>query len=178
MNSAFIHLDDRYDHRAKMAQSSRAETVSTTEEGNMKKYQDNDGQGRGFLHRCVVPMLLLLTALVAGCNGSADTTNGTGSTSTVSIKLNSPADITDVSADNYNNNVSGVITGATLKRWKDDWLNQRPAGITGKLVILQVTAGEAVGATGAYTAQYLYFQSNNQSNNFNVFTYLAASAEW
>ena len=142
----------------------------------MKKYQDNDGQGRGFLHRCVMPMLVLLTALVAGCNGGVDTTNGTGSTSTVSIKLNSPADITDVSADNYNNNVSGVITGATLKRWKDDWLNQRPAGITGKLVILQVTAGEAVasGVPATYTAQYTYFQSNN----LNVFTYLAASAEW
>lgn len=133
----------------------------------MKKYQDNDGQGRGFLHRCVMPMLLLLTALVAGCGGSADTTNGTGSTSAVSIKHNSPADITNVSDADYNNNVSGLITGATLKRWKDDWLNQRPAGITGKLVILEVTTGE----TG-----YAYIAP--PAGSLNVFSYLAASAEW
>ena len=133
----------------------------------MKKYQDNDGQGRGFLHRCVMPMLLLLTALAAGCGGSADTTNGTGSTSAVSIKHNSPADITNVSDADYNNNVSGLITGATLKRWKDDWLNQRPAGITGKLVILEVTTGE----TG-----YAYIAP--PAGSLNVVSYLAASAEW
>jgi len=131
----------------------------------MKKYQDNVWQGSGFFHRMVMPILLLLTALLAGCNGGVDTTNGTGSTTSVSIKLNSPADITDVSDANYDNNIHGLITGKTLKRWKDDWINQRPAGITGKLVILQVTPGE----TG-----YEYFQSNN----LNVFTYLAASSEW
>jgi len=47
MNSAFIHLDDRYDHRAKMAQSSRAETVSTTEEGNMKNIKIMMGKEEG-----------------------------------------------------------------------------------------------------------------------------------
>ncbi|MHB8166280.1 MAG: hypothetical protein ACYDDT_05850, partial [Sulfuricella sp.] len=133
----------------------------------MKKYQDNDRQGSRFLRRCAMPMLLLLGALVAGCGGGGDTTNGTGKINAVPIKLNSPADLTSVSASDYNANVNGLITGATLKRWKDDWLNQRPAGITGKLVILQVTPGE----TG-----YEYFQStNSQANNLtNVFTYLAA----
>ncbi len=148
----------------------------------MKKYQDNDGQGRGFLHRCVMPMLLLLTALVAGCGGSADTTNGTGSTSAVSIKLNSPADITNVSDADYNNNVSGLITGATLKRWKDDWINQRPAGITGKLVILEVTTGEVVssGTPAVITGQYSYIvpASTNVTAAQNVVSYLAASSEW
>src|SRR5665647_794581 len=190
MNSAFSHFDDRYDHRAILAQSSRAETMSTTEGGNMKKYQDNVWQGSGFFHRLVMPMLLLLTALAAGCGGSADTTNGTGSTSAVSIKLNTPADITDVSADIYDNNVSGLITGVTLKRWKDNWLASRPAGITGKLVILQVTAGEQVpivptpttGPTTTCTAAYCYFQSTNAAtpNNAptNVLVFLAAGPEW
>ncbi|MEK7737329.1 MAG: sulfurtransferase, partial [Pseudomonadota bacterium] len=109
-------------------------------------------------------MLLLLAAVVAGCGGGGeDKTNG--SLTAVPIRLNTPADITNESASDYNANVNGLITGATLKRWKDDWLNQRPAGIKGKLVILQVTAGE----TG-----YAYFQSNK----VNVFTYLAAGAEW
>lgn len=142
----------------------------------MENYQDNDRQGKLFSRRCAAPMLLMLVALVAGCgSGSEDRNNGSIITA-VAIRSNSPADITNVSADDYNNNVNGLITGKTLKRWKDDWLNQRPAGITGKLVILQVTAGETVstGTPPAITGQYSYFQSNN----LNVFTYLAASAEW
>jgi 3-mercaptopyruvate sulfurtransferase SseA len=138
-----------------------------TEEGSMKKYQDNDWQGSGFLYRCLMPMLLLLTALVAGCGGSTDTTNGTGSTTAVSIKLNTPANITDVSADNYDSNIHGLITGATLKRWKDDWINQRPAGITGKLVILQVTTGEP---------GYEYIAP--PAGSLNVVSYYAAGSEW
>lgn len=131
----------------------------------MNKFLDDGRLNSGFLHYCKMSMVLLLTALLASCGGGVDTTNGTGNASAVSLKLNTPADITDVSADDYNSNVSGLITGATLKRWKDDWLNQRPAGITGKLVILQVTVGEA---------GYEYFKPSG----FNVVTYLAASAEW
>jgi 3-mercaptopyruvate sulfurtransferase SseA len=119
--------------------------------------------------------MLLLVALLAGCSGGGeDKTNG--NITALPLKLNAPADITDESASDYNSNVRGLITGKTLKRWKDDWLNQRPAGISGKLVILQVTAGETVstGTPPAITGQYSYFQSNN----LNVFTYLAASAEW
>jgi thiosulfate/3-mercaptopyruvate sulfurtransferase len=112
---------------------------------------------------------LSVVALIAGCGGGSDTTNGTGRVNAVSIALNSAADMTSVSADDYNANVSGLITGATLKRWKDDWLNQRPPGITGKLVILEVTAGE----TG-----YAYFKSVGTTTANNVFVYLAASAEW
>lgn len=132
----------------------------------MSKYQCNDLQGGWFLRRCVTPMLLV--ALVAGCGGGEDKTNG--STLAVPISLNSPANITDVSADDYNNNVSGLITGATLKRWKDDWLSQRPAGITGKLVILQVTAGEA-----GY--QNIVPVTTSVAST-NVFSYQALSAEW
>jgi len=116
-------------------------------------------------------MLLLTTALVVGCSGGVDTTNGTGSINAATIKVNSPADITNVSDADYNNNVSGLITGATLKRWKDDWLNQRPAGITGKLVILEVTAGEA-----GY--QYIVPDTTSATKAQNVFSYLAASSEW
>ncbi len=139
----------------------------------MKKDQNNDRQGTRFLRGCAAPVLLL-AALVAGCgSGVGDQNNGSTIVAVSSIKVNTPADLTNVSASDYNNNVNGLITGATLKLWKDDWLNQRPPGIKGKLVILQVTAGE----TG-----YAYFQSTNTSTPntapTNVVVFLAASAEW
>lgn len=104
--------------------------------------------------------LWLGTLLLAGCSSGEDSSNGgTG------IVVNTPAAIAQESAEDYENNVNGLITGATLKRWKDDWLNQRPAGITGKLVILQVAAGPA-------GSEYI------MPNGTNVFTYLSPSSEW
>jgi Rhodanese-related sulfurtransferase len=97
---------------------------------------------------------------LAGCVGSEDTSSPASQ-----ITINSPAAIAQRSAANYNNNVNGLITGATLKRWKDDWLNQRPAGISGKLVILQVSAGPA-------GAEYV------MPNGTNVLTYLSPGSEW
>lgn len=81
------------------------------------------------------------------------------------VTISKPADLAQTSADNYDNNVNGMISGATLKLWKDDWLANRPAGITGKLVVLQLTEGPA-------GAEYI------KPNNFNVFTYLAPTSEW
>lgn len=75
------------------------------------------------------------------------------------LVVNSAAAIAQESADSYDDNVNGVVSGATLKRWIDDWPANRPAGITGKLVILQVTAGPA-------GFEYL------KSNGSNVFAYL------
>lgn len=90
-----------------------------------------------------------------GCGG------GGADTSAVATKMvvNSPAAIAQESADSYDDNVNGVISGATLKRWIDDWPANRPAGVTGKLVILQVTAGPA---------GFEYLKSDGK----NVFTYL------
>ncbi|HEY9150070.1 MAG TPA: sulfurtransferase [Gammaproteobacteria bacterium] len=115
----------------------------------------------------MVGSLLLAGVLLAGCGGE-DTTTGyvdVPGGDAVPIVVNTPAQIAQVSADDYNDNVNGMITGATLKRWKDDWLNERPAGITGKLVILQVSEGPA-------GAEYL------SSSGLNVFTYLSPSSEW
>lgn len=117
----------------------------------------------------MVGVFLLAAAGLAGCGGGGeDSTVGyvtPPSGDPTPIVINSPAQIAQVSADDYNQNVHGLITGATLKRWKDDWLNQRPAGITGKLVILQVVAGAA-------GAEYIL------PNGTNVVTYLTDSAEW
>lgn len=108
----------------------------------------------------LVAALYLGALLLAGCSGGEDMSNGgTG------IVVKSAAAIAQESADDYNANVNGLITGATLKRWKDDWVNQRPAGITGKLVIFQLTAGP----TGS---------EHIKPNGLSVFTYHAVSSEW
>lgn len=99
--------------------------------------------------------------LLAGCAGSEDTSNP----GTTPVAVNTPAAIAVESADDYNTNSYGLITGQTLKNWMSDWVNNRPAGITGKVVILQATTGEA---------GYEYFKPNNLS----VFTYLSPSSEW
>lgn len=145
----------------------------------MSTNQCNNLKSSWYVRRCIAPMLLV--ALMAGCSGGEDKTNGSALVSP--LTLNSPADITDVSADNYDNNISGLITGVTLKRWKDDWINQRPAGITGKLVILEVSTGEQVPvvpattpATTTCTGGYCYIAP--PVGSLNVVSYLAASAEW
>ena len=87
--------------------------------------------------------LLLAGLLLAGCGGE-DTTTGyvdVPGGDTVPIVVNTPAQIAQVSADDYDDNVNGLITAATLQSWIDDWDANRPAGITGKLVILQVSNG-------------------------------------
>jgi len=107
--------------------------------------------------------ILAMAAGLGGCGGGG---GGEDKSSVASqITVNTPASITQVSADDYEDNVNGLITGATLKRWKDDWVNERPAGITGKLIILQATAGPA-------GAEYV------KPNGTNVFTYLSPSSEW
>lgn len=92
-------------------------------------------------------VFLLAAVGLAGCGGGGeDSTVGyvtvPGGEPT-RIVINSPAQIAQVSADNYDDNVNGVISGTTLMRWIDDWATNRPAGITGRLIILQVSNGPA-----------------------------------
>lgn len=117
----------------------------------------NKQMNRGWAGMTVLAMALGLQ----GCGGDEDTT-----AVVKNIPVNTPATIAQASADDYNLNENGLITESTLKRWKGDWLNQRPAGITGKLVILQVSAGTTEGA------EYI------KPNGINVFTYLSPGGEW
>lgn len=106
---------------------------------------------------------LALALGLHGCGGGG----GENTTTTASqIVVNSPAAIAQVSADDYADNVNGVITGATLQRWKNDWATERAKlGLTGKLIIFQSTIGPA-------GAEYV------KPNGTNVFTYLSPSSEW
>lgn len=102
-----------------------------------------------------------VAVLLHGCGGGGDDANSIARRMTV----NSPAAIAQTSADNYDDNVNGIVSGATLERWMSDWANQRPSGVNGKLVILQVAAGPA-------GAEYV------RPNGTQVFTYLSPSSEW
>lgn len=114
-------------------------------------------------------MKLAATAVVAafmlgGCGGGGGGSSS-GTVNGVKFTVNAPAQIAQASADDYNNNVNGIITAATLKRWKDNWATNRPAGISGKLIIFQVTTGPA-------GAEFI------KANGTDVFTYLSPSSEW
>ncbi len=105
---------------------------------------------------------LALAALLHGCGGGSSEDPATVARQ---ITVNSPAALAQVSADNYDDNVNGLITGATLKRWKSDWARERPPGITGKLVILQASTGPA-------GAEYI------KPDGTQVLSYLSPSSEW
>ncbi len=112
------------------------------------------------LHKGRGSMLLLLAGLSLAITGCG-TENDLGSSST----LAKVTDIPQESADNYDDNVNGLITGNTLKSWITNWTTNRPAGVTGKLVILQTSAGGA-------GFEYI------KPDGTNVFTYEVGSSEW
>jgi len=83
----------------------------------------------------------------AGAGGDAGAA-GDGSTE---LATSTAAELVDESAADYANNEHGLITGARLKSWVDDWAAHRPAGVTGKLVVLQVVPSAA--ASKAHVAE-------------------------
>ncbi len=102
---------------------------------------------------------------LAACGGGGGGREDTSSGNVVKVVVNTPQAISQASADDYEQNVNGLITATRLKGWIADWTNNRPAGITGKLVIFQATAGPA-------GAEYI------KPNGTTVFTYLSPSSEW
>ncbi|MBM9588874.1 sulfurtransferase [Leptospira sp. 201903075] len=53
------------------------------------------------------------------------------------VKVNTATDLVNESADDYNQNNWGLITGQTLNRFVSDWQANKPSHITGNLIILQ-----------------------------------------
>lgn len=116
--------------------------------------------------KVIYPVLsaLALALALQGCSGGGGGEDKIAVAS--SFVVNTPQTLAQESADNYDENVNGLVTGATLKRWKDNWTTERAKlGLTGKLIILQATVGPK-------DAEYI------KPNGSNVVTYLSPSSEW
>lgn len=84
---------------------------------------------------------LVTTMAAAGVLGLAGCTDEDELNSADNVTRNTPTEIAQESADNYDDNTNGLITGSTLESWIDDWENNRPSGISGDLVVLQIHDG-------------------------------------
>src|SRR5690554_137 len=113
--------------------------------------------GAKFLNKPIkLTVLTLLSAsllAMTGCGGERSEAKN------ASLTVNTPAQITNISKENYDDNVNGLITHNTLKKWLDNWEENKPAGINGKLVIIQQGEGPA-------DAEFI------KPNNKNTFTYV------
>ncbi|MFA7617698.1 MAG: hypothetical protein WC012_01465 [Thiohalomonadaceae bacterium] len=113
----------------------------------------------GWRSGIAVGLTCITTMILSACgtedSASADLRNNGDLTA---VKVNTAAEIAQASALDYDDNENGLITGNTLRRWIADWENERPAGVTGKLIILQLSAGPG-------GAQFI------KSDKANVFTY-------
>jgi 3-mercaptopyruvate sulfurtransferase SseA len=156
----------------------------------MKDQDSYRASSRAMTVRLAAVSLVTAMLMLMGCSGNQDTTGGgTG------IVVNTAAQIAQSSAATYSSNVNGLITGATLASWIDDWPVNRPAGITGKLVILQTggagctaysggtcvdaahTVGDPTGPTsnGGIGFAGMEFVAHDDKN---IFTYDVGSSDW
>lgn len=76
-----------------------------------------------------------------GGSGGGDTGGTGGTLPDPEIYVSTAADLAGESAYDYGDNEYGIVTGNRLKSWIEDWEGNRPAGIDGDLVIVQVVAG-------------------------------------
>ncbi|WP_200377882.1 hypothetical protein [Rubrivivax gelatinosus] len=104
--------------------------------------------------RAAAWLAALGVATLAACGGGE---NGLDSSTTVTV--GTPASIAVESAASYDDNRYGLISAKTLRGWIDNWSANKPAGISGKLVVLQVAAGPS-------GRQYI------KGDDSNVFVYL------
>ncbi|MCW7482634.1 sulfurtransferase [Leptospira kanakyensis] len=74
------------------------------------------------------------------------------------VKVSSATDLVNESADDYNQNNWGLITGSTLNRFVSDWTANKPSHITGNLIILQTDVANR--ATGDGTSWSPYVKSD------------------
>jgi len=127
----------------------------------MRRQHKRAGNGIGGWRFWAAAGFSCLLAACGGGSGGEDRSGGSVKT----IIARAPAEIAQSSAADYEDNVNGIVTAARLNAWMSNWTGNRPAGITGKLIVFQATVGPA-------GAEYI------KPNNLNVFTYLSPSSEW
>lgn len=80
------------------------------------------------------------------------------------VVTNSVESLAFESNENYNDNVFGLIAPATISRWSFNWQTQKPQGVSGNLVIIQLT-------NSAPSGDYI------NHNGRDVYTYLIQSPD-
>lgn len=108
----------------------------------------------------ITSLLAIALGLFGNCEGGSSDSSGLalaalggGGGTTVASNLS------DVSAASYDDNSHGLISASTLRTWIADWANNKPAGITGNLVIFQadkVGTGSTKNAIATATGVYVY----------------------
>ncbi|PJZ44383.1 sulfurtransferase [Leptospira brenneri] len=83
------------------------------------------------------------------------------------VKVSSATDLVNESADDYNENNWGLITGSTLNRFVSDWQANKPSHITGNLIILQTDVANR--RTGDSPGRKPYVKSDPEKG---VYVYL------
>ncbi|MCZ8154762.1 MAG: hypothetical protein O9264_01475 [Leptospira sp.] len=90
-------------------------------------------------------LMLSITTVFAACKKENDNNNLLLAGLILSAtKVNTAAELTTESDANYDNNNFGLVTSTKLKSWIDNWPANKPADITGNLVILHS------GTSGSY----------------------------
>ncbi len=75
---------------------------------------------------------MLATMLLSGCGDDDD--------NITAVAVQKVDDISMKSAKSYDENSYGVISASTLTKWLDNWKENRPSGVDGRLVVLQAGA--------------------------------------
>lgn len=103
--------------------------------------------------------LIVSAMLLAGCNSSSSSSSDPEPQPDPqpTVKVQTPADLTNVSAENVDDNQSGLVSANTVYNWVNDWENNRPEHITGRLVIIQV------GTAMSGESPYKYIKHNGDS---------------
>ncbi|TGN21116.1 sulfurtransferase [Leptospira idonii] len=70
------------------------------------------------------------------------------------IKVNSAEELANASSEDYNENRFGLITASTLNYWLSNWNVQKPAGITGKLILFQIDSNSTANHQFIYVNPY------------------------
>lgn len=111
----------------------------------------------------------------SGATGGGDSLGGGGGDESddddviPQLHVSTIEELTDKSSPDYGDNEHGVISGGRLKRWINDWENERPAGIEGRLVIIQVVPSNVTTSLhlAANEAEGVFVHLIN-SNEFNT----------
>lgn len=126
----------------------------------------------GWRGALVGAVAVALSGCISSESSSSDDDDTADSGDSTPVTVNSPADIAQVSAASYDDNENGLITAATLQSWIDDWEGNRPDGIEGDLVILQVNAhcaGDGCGDDSSAEETWTYITPKESEG---VYTYV------